>query len=96
MNPHLEVSMRIVKNVIQVDPLGETVATDEEVDPDDMEATERATYLATLTGRGVTKRFKDFSAAAAWFSDRKGYKPKLQLNRESELVVENSDDEDGD
>jgi hypothetical protein len=88
-----------VKNVIQVDPLGEP-SGGENADPDDMEAGDRAVYLATKAGRGVTKRFKDWKAAAAWFSDRKNYTAKLQLNREPEYVPadgdEITDESDGD
>ena len=100
LNPHLEVSVRVVKQVVQVDPLGVTPEADEDADPDDMEAGDPEIYLATRAGRGVTKRFKDWPAFNAWVEHRQDYEPKLQFHHEPEFVpvegnATDEDDEDG-
>lgn len=94
LNPHLEVSLRPVRQVLQ----SEATPLDEDADENDMEGGDPNIYLATKAGRGVDLKFKDFDAARKWFDKRKGYRPKLQLSHEppyepaDEIVA---DDEDG-
>ncbi len=90
LNPHLEVSVRVVKQVVQVDPLHQP-SDDDEADPDDMEGSDPEIYLATKAGRGVLKRFKDWPAFHAWVEARKGYTSKLQFHHEDETPYAGSD-----
>jgi hypothetical protein len=90
LNPHLEVSMRVVRQVLELDPLAQPVA-DEEADDDDMLEDNRSVYLATRAGRGRDLKFKDFEAAQKWFDERKGYTPKLQKHHEPETPYAGGD-----
>lgn len=88
MNPYLEVSLRPVRQVLQV----EETLPDEDADENDMEGGDPNVYLATKAGRGVMLRFKDFDSAILWFQKRAGLSAKLQLHHEPEYVAPSEDE----
>ncbi len=79
LNPHLEVSLRPVRQRLVSEEASEG---DENYDKDSLEMGEPNVYLGTKAGRGVNLKFKDFDAAISWFRKRKGLEAKLQLHRE--------------
>lgn len=87
LNPHLEVSLRPVRQVLKVD---DTVPG-EDADENAMESGVPDIYLATKAGRGVTLRFKDFDAAISWFQEREGKSAKLELHHEDEIPYAGGD-----
>ncbi len=92
LSPHLEVSLRPVRQVLVSEDPDDI---DDEADENALEAGEPNIYLGTKAGRGVNLRFKDFDAAISWFKERKGKAAKLELHRESEIeaVVEDVTEE---
>lgn len=75
---HLVVTVKPQRQVLVLEDMSAA-------DPD--EAAEQNISLGFRKGRGVAKRFHDFSCATKWFRERKDWEPKIELVVEDEIFV---------